>query len=133
MKITSNLNVGYIVGVGDQVPEAIQQLGAKVSFIEPDDMAWGDLSKHDVIVTGVRAYERRADLRAYNRRLLDYVQQGGNLIVLYNTQEFVPNSYAPFPAQLTARAEEVSEEDSPVEILAPADRVFTTPNRFTGW
>ncbi len=58
--------------MGDQVPAALEQLGANVVFIEPDELAWGDLSKYDVIVTGVRAYERRADLRAYNRRLLDY-------------------------------------------------------------
>ena len=60
------------------------------------------------------------------------------MIVLYNTQEFVPNTYAPFPAQLPARAEEVSEEDSPVEILAPPTRLLTTPNKITqadfdGW
>ncbi len=88
MKITPNLNVGYIVGVGDQVPPAIEQLGAKVSFIDQDELAWGDLSKHDVIMTGVRAYERRADLRAYNRRLLDYVERGGTVIVQYNKMEF---------------------------------------------
>ena len=63
--------------MGDQVPPAIEQLGAKVTYIDEDELAWGDLSKHDVIVTGVRAYERRADLRAYNRRLLDYVSRGG--------------------------------------------------------
>ena len=73
VKMTPNLNVGYIVGVGDQVPPAIQQLGAKLTYIEPDELAWGNLSKYDVIVTGVRAYERREDLKAYNRRLLDYV------------------------------------------------------------
>jgi hypothetical protein len=73
----------------------------------------------------------REDLKIYNRRLLDYVKGGGNLIVLYNTQEFVPNQYAPFPAELPRDAEEVSEEDSPVEILAPADPVFNTPNKIT--
>ena len=71
-------------------------------------------------MTGTRAYAVRDDLKTYNQRLLDYVKDGGNLIVLYNTQEFVPNQFAPFPAELPARAEEVSEEDSPVEILAPA-------------
>ncbi len=73
VKVVPNVDVGYIVGVGDQVPPALEQLGAKVSYIDEDELAWGDLSKHDVIVTGVRAYEQRADLRAYNRRLLDYV------------------------------------------------------------
>ena len=72
VKIAPSLNVGYINGVGDQVPPAIEQLGAKLSFIGPDELAWGDLSKYDVILTGVRAYECRTDLRAYNHRLLDY-------------------------------------------------------------
>jgi hypothetical protein len=81
VKTTPNINVGYVVGVGDQVPPALEQLGAKVTYIDEDELAWGDLSKHDVIVTGVRAYERRADLRAYNRRLLDYVNRGGTLVV----------------------------------------------------
>src|SRR5262249_45527604 len=62
VKTVPGVNVGYIVGVGDQVPPAIEQLGAKVEFIDQDELAWGDLSKHDLIVTGVRAYERRADL-----------------------------------------------------------------------
>jgi hypothetical protein len=57
------------------------------------------------------------------------VQNGGNLIVLYNTPaEFDPNAFAPFPAQLPRDAEEVSEEDSPVTILAPTRPEFTTPN-----
>jgi hypothetical protein len=80
----------------------------------------------------------RQDLRTYNQRLLDYVKEGGNLIVLYNTQEFVPNAFAPFPADLPRRSEEVSEEDSPVEILAADHPVFHSPNRITkgdfdGW
>jgi hypothetical protein len=88
VKTVADLKVGYIMGVGDQVPPAIEQLGGKVSFIEQDELAWGDLSKYDVIMTGVRAYERRADLRAYNRRLLDYVAAGGTMIVNYNKTEF---------------------------------------------
>ena len=59
-----------------------------MSYIDQDELAWGDLSKYDVIMTGVRAYERRADLRAYNRRLLDYVERGGTVIVQYNKMEF---------------------------------------------
>jgi LmbE family N-acetylglucosaminyl deacetylase len=136
--IAPGLKVGYVMGIGDEVPAGIAQLGASVSLLGEQDLATGDLPRFDAIVTGTRAYAVRDDLKTYNRRLLDYVQQGGNLIVLYNTQEFVPNGYAPYPAQLTARAEEVSEEDSPVEILAPSNRAFTTPNQITkadfdGW
>ena len=53
--------------------QALEELGAKVTLIGQDELAWGDLSTYDVIMTGVRAYERRADLRAYNRRLLDFL------------------------------------------------------------
>ena len=80
--------VGYIVGVGNQVPPAHRAVGREMTFIDQDELAWGNLSKYDVIITGVRAYERRADLRAYNRRLLDYVQAGGTVIVQYNKFEF---------------------------------------------
>jgi hypothetical protein len=136
VKITSNINVGYIAGVGDQVPEAIQQLDAKLQFIEPDEMAWGDLSKHDVIVTGVRAYERRADLRAYNRRLLDYVERGGTVIVQYNKMEFNQAEYGPFPAKVSGNR--VCDELVPVKVLAPTHPVFNFPNKigaktWEGW
>ena len=136
VKITSNINVGYIVGVGDQVPEAIQQLDAKLQFIEPDEMAWGDLSKHDVIVTGVRAYERRADLRAYNRRLLDYVERGGTVIVQYNKMEFNQAEYGPFPAKVSGNR--VCDELVPVKVLVPTHPVFNFPNKigaktWEGW
>jgi hypothetical protein len=136
VKITSNINVGYIVGVGDQVPEAIQQLDAKLQFIEPDEMAWGDLSRHDVIVTGVRAYERRADLRAYNRRLLDYVERGGTVIVQYNKMEFNQAEYGPFPAKVSGNR--VCDETVPVKILSPTHPVFNFPNKigtktWEGW
>ena len=136
--VAPGLKVGYVMGIGDEVPAGISQLGASVTMLGEQDLATGDLRRFDAIVTGTRAYAVRDDLKTHNRRLLDYVQQGGNLIVLYNTQEFVPNIYAPFPAQLPARAEEVSEEDSPMDILAPSHPLFTTPNRITkadfdGW
>ena len=67
---------------------------------------------YDAIVIGTRAYAVRDDLRNHNRRLLDYVEQGGNLVVLYNTPEFRPREFAPFPGELPRRSEEVTEEDS---------------------
>ncbi len=139
VKIAPGLKVGYIMGVGDDVPAGIAQLGATVQMLNEPDLAGADLRPFDAIVTGTRAYAVRDDLRTYNRRLLDYVQNGGNLIVLYNTPaEFDPNKFAPYPAQLPRTAEEVSEEDSPVTILAPARPEFTTPNAitradFNGW
>jgi LmbE family N-acetylglucosaminyl deacetylase len=133
-----NLRVGYVMGIGDQVPEGIRQLGYEVTMLDEAALAGADLSGYDAIMTGTRAYAVRADLRTYNQRLLDYARNGGHLIVLYNTQELVPDQFAPYPGELTARAEEVSEEDSPVEILAPDAPMLRAPNRITaadfdGW
>jgi hypothetical protein len=126
------------MGVGDELPAAIQQLGATVTLLDRDALATGDLTRFDTIVTGTRAYAVRDDLRAHNRRLLDWVRSGGNMVVLYNTPEFVPDEFAPYDGSLPNNAEEVSEQDAKVEILVPAHRLFTTPNRitdadFAGW
>jgi hypothetical protein len=136
VRTASNLKVGYVVGVGDQVPAAIEQLGARLDLIDQDELAWGDLSKHDVIITGVRAYERRSDLRAYNRRLLDYVERGGIVIVQYNKMEFNQAEYGPFPAKVSGNR--VSDETVPVKVLDPAHPAFNYPNKigpsaWAGW
>jgi hypothetical protein len=136
--IAAGLKVGYVMGIGDDVPAGLAQLGVDVQLLNAQDLAGADLSRFNAIMTGTRAYAVRDDLKTYNRRLLDYAKNGGNLIILYNTQELVPNQYAPFPGELPQTAEEVSEEDSPVEILAPSDPVFNTPNKITkvdfdGW
>jgi len=127
VKVAPGISVGYIVGVGDQVPQAIEQLGAKVSFIDQDELAWGDLSKYDVIMTGVRAYERRADLRAYNHRLLDYAERGGTVIVQYNKMEFNQAEYGPYPAKVSGNR--VSDELVPVKVLTPSNPLFNYPNK----
>jgi LmbE family N-acetylglucosaminyl deacetylase len=136
VRIAPNLAIGYVMGVGDDVPAAIAQLGARVEMIGADDLAWGDLARFSAIVTGVRAYERRADLRANNSRLLEYVRDGGTLIVQYNKFEFNEAQYGPYPAEVSS--DRVTAEHAPVTVLAPDDPVFTTPNRITdavwqGW
>jgi hypothetical protein len=130
VRTAPGLRVGYVNGVGDQVPPAIEQLGAKLTFIDANELAWGDLSKYDVIMTGVRAYERRNDLRAYNRRLLDYVQRGGTVIVQYNKNEFNQAQYGPYPAQIGGMgvSGRVNDENVPVRLLVPGHAVFNFPN-----
>ena len=127
VQVAPSLSVGYIMGVGDQVPAALQQLGVNLSFIDPDELAWGDLSKYQTIVTGVRAYERRADLRANNHRLLQYVENGGTAIVQYNKMEFNQAQYGPFPAQVSSNR--ITDERAAVKLLAPSHQAFTWPNR----
>jgi LmbE family N-acetylglucosaminyl deacetylase len=136
--VRPGVRVGYVMGVGDELPAAIAQLGAAVTLLDRDALATGDLTRFDVILAGTRAYAVRDDLRAHNRRLLDWVRGGGRMVVLYNTPEFVPGEFAPYDATLPGNAEEVSEQAASVEILAPAHAFFTTPNRITsadfdGW
>ncbi|MBZ5558164.1 MAG: PIG-L family deacetylase, partial [Acidobacteriia bacterium] len=138
VSVPAKLQVGYVMGIGDQVPAGIAQLGHAVTLLDERELASGNLQRFDAIVTGTRAYAVRDDLVTYNQRLLDYAKAGGNLIVLYNTAELVPSKFAPYAGELTPQAEEVSEEDSPVNILAPADQAFTWPNTITksdfdGW
>jgi hypothetical protein len=138
VNVPAKLQVGYVMGIGDRVPAGIVQLGHTVTLLGERDLASGNLQRFDAIVTGTRAYAVRDDLITYNQRLLDYAKAGGNLVVLYNTAELVPAKFAPYGGELTPQAEEVSEEDSPVNILAPAEQAFNWPNKiaksdFDGW
>ena len=125
--LAPDLVVGYVEGVGDAVPPAIEQLGARLEFLDADDLAWGDLSRFDVIVTGVRAYERRQDLRANNGRLLEYADAGGTVVVQYNKFEFNQAQYGPYPAVVSRNR--VTDEAAPVRVLAGDHPVFAWPNR----
>jgi LmbE family N-acetylglucosaminyl deacetylase len=136
VRVRADLNVGYVMGVGDEVPAALEQLGVKLAFISPDELAWGDLSRYDAIMTGVRAYERRPDLRASNQRLLDYANAGGTVIVQYNKFEFNDAQYGPYPARVGR--DRVTDENAELRILAPTHPVFNSPNTigradWTGW
>ena len=136
VRVRPNLNVGYVMGVGDEVPAALEQLGVKLTMITPDELAWGALGKYDAIMTGVRAYERRADLRANNQRLLDYASAGGTVIVQYNKFEFNEAQYGPYPAMVGR--DRVTDENAELKLLAPNHPVFNEPNAigradWTGW
>ena len=126
VKVAGRQNVGYVMGAGDKVPNAIQQLGVPVTLLTPDDLAWGDLSKYTVIMTGVRAYGNRPDLEANNQRLMDYVRNGGTMLVNYNRTEFNAAQYGPYPA--TTSSNRVTDERAPVRLLVPNHPAFTTPN-----
>lgn len=138
LAMPEGLRVGYVVGAGDEVPAGIEALGAEVTLLDEAALLNADLSGYDAVVTGTRAYAVRPDLLRANRRLLDYARDGGHLVVLYNTDELVPNEHAPYPGDLPRRSEEVSEEDSPFTILAPDHPLLTWPHRigpadFEGW
>jgi hypothetical protein len=130
VKVAPGLNVGYVVGAGDDVPQSLENLGVSVHFLTPEDLASGNLSKFDAIILGVRTYAAREDLKINNGRILDYVKNGGVAIVQYNTPEYDHN-YGPYPYKMGSNPEEVTDENSKVEILAPANPVFNWPNKIT--
>lgn len=137
VKIAPGLKIGYIMGSGDDVPASLEHLGIKVSFLAPADVAGGDLGHYDAILLGVRAYAARPELATYNARLLDYVKNGGVMIAQYNTPEFDRN-FGPYPYTMGNNPEEVTDEASKVEILAPSNPIFNWPNKiaakdFEGW
>jgi len=138
VKLPGQLRIGYIMGAGDEIPSVLQSVGLNTSIITPQELAGGDLSRYGTIIVGIRAYDTRTDVREHNRRLLDYVNRGGTLIVQYNqsTGLFNEGHYTPYPA--TEANLRVSVEEQPVEILAPQEQVFNWPNKITqkdfdGW
>jgi hypothetical protein len=128
--------IGYVMGAGDEVPEALRQLGVEVILLSADDMARSDLSRFDAIVTGVRAYNTRPDLRANQERLLEYVNNGGTMVVQYNVLEggFVggdPSSVSnigPYPIKIGR--DRVTVEEAPVEPLVDTP-LLHQPNDIT--
>jgi LmbE family N-acetylglucosaminyl deacetylase len=137
VKVAPGLKVGYVMGTGDDVPESLQGLGLQVHLLSTADINAGDLSALDVIVLGIRAYAARPELAASNTRLLDYVKQGGTLIVQYNSGEYDHN-YGPYPLTLGRDPEKVVDEAGPVKLLEPDNPLFSWPNKITeadfkGW
>ncbi|MSO56541.1 MAG: hypothetical protein EXQ55_06420 [Acidobacteria bacterium] len=139
VRIAPNLAVGYVMGSGDDVPTALRQLGAKVEMLDQDQLAWGDLSRFDTILTGVRAYEKRPDLVANNQRILDYAAGGGTVVIQYNRHDrkgFNDAQYGPYPARVTINR--VTDENGEIQILAGDNPSFRYPNEigdaaWKGW
>ncbi|MGH7726251.1 MAG: PIG-L family deacetylase [Candidatus Eiseniibacteriota bacterium] len=129
--------IGYVMGSGDDVPEALEQMGVRTVALSDEDLENADLSAYDAIVTGVRAYNTRPRLRAQQKRLLDYVAHGGRLVVQYNTaEEALQDRLGPAPFRISR--DRVTVEEAPVRVLKPEHPLVTTPNRitdqdFAGW
>ena len=143
INVPENLRVGYITAENEPVPEALQRLGVGVEMLDAAALAFSDLSRFDAIVVGVRAYELRSDLPGANQRLLDYVSNGGTLVVQYE-RDFAWDraQYAPYPAKIAPPANSplprITDENSPVTFLKPQDPLLNRPNNITqddfkGW
>jgi LmbE family N-acetylglucosaminyl deacetylase len=138
VRVPAGLKVAYVTGAGEEGPGILSQLGITPAVLTADSLAGADLSRYDVIVTGIRAYEVRPDLAASNARLLEYVRGGGTLIVQYNKYEMVQGRFNPFPLTLASPHDRVTDEAAPVRVLVPASPVLTWPNRigdadWEGW
>ncbi len=136
LKLTQT-RVGYLMGSGDQVPDALRRMGFDVTLIDDEMLATGDLSRFDTIVVGIRASEARPAFAANNGRLRQFMERGGALIVQYQQADYTARGLAPYPATATPNSR-VTDENAPVKILAPTHPVFTFPNRiteadFNGW
>ncbi len=129
--------IGYLMGSGDQGPQALRQMGFNVTLLSDDDAEHMDLARFDAIVAGVRAYNTRPHLLAVEPRLLEYVEKGGRLVVQYDTRDDALNGrLGPWPFSISG--DRVTVEEAPMRLLKPAHPLLTTPNRivaddFTGW
>ncbi|HKP71891.1 MAG TPA: PIG-L family deacetylase, partial [Pyrinomonadaceae bacterium] len=143
----ASVRVGYIMGSGDEVPEAIRRMGLDVTLLDEAQLAAGDLSRFDTIVVGVRASQTRPDFVANHARLMEFVQRGGALIVQYQRPDYAAKKLPPYPAAMEVaptRAGEsptiarVVDENASVNVLQPAHPAFNFPNKITaadwqGW
>jgi SAM-dependent methyltransferase len=132
INVPFNLRVGYISAEGEPIPDALRRLGIDVELLDTAALAFGDLSKFDAIVVGVRAYELRPELAEANKRLLSYVSSGGTLIVQYN-RDYIWDKFqpAPYPAKIGTPTPRITDENSPVKFLKPDDPLLNQPNKIT--
>ena len=139
--------VGYVMGSTDEEPESLRQMGLVVDLLDEKDLKSGNLAQYDAIITGLRAYAVRSDLRSNQQRMLDYVKAGGTLIVQYNrnTDRRMSPSVSealdhlgPYPFTFGDNDARVTDEDAPVKFLAPDSPLLNVPNKITqadfeGW
>jgi LmbE family N-acetylglucosaminyl deacetylase len=149
VRVAPDQLVGYVAGKGDRVPEALDQLGVRWAPVTAADLASGDLSRFRTIVSGVRAYQSRPELKQHHDRLLEYVKGGGHVVVQYNKFELnqmeetpsagaspATSPFTPYPAVVSAAR--ITDETAPVRVLLPAHPLLNIPNRigasdFAGW
>ncbi|WP_228851232.1 PIG-L family deacetylase [Aegicerativicinus sediminis] len=130
-------NIGYIEGAGDAIPEALRNIGYNVVMVEPDEITPDNISHFDAIVMGVRAYNTVDQLETKQPILLDYVKNGGNLVVQYNTNSRLKTGQLA-PYSLNISRDRVTEEDASVTMLHPENEILSSPNKITskdfeGW
>ncbi|WP_431123832.1 PIG-L family deacetylase [Flagellimonas flava] len=135
----SGEHIGYIMGAGDKVPESLKQIGYQVHTIDPNDIQSGSLDKYDAVVVGIRAYNVVESLKFKQPVLFEYVQNGGNMIVQYNTAGRWSKQFENIaPYDLTLSRDRVTDENAAVSIIANDHSLVNFPNTikesdFDGW
>ena len=137
VKVPPGLKVGYIMGTGDEVPQALEQIGVQPHLLTDEEILHGDLGQYDAIVLGIRTYAARPALATTRQRLLDYAKNGGTVVVEYNSYEY-DHDFGPYPYKLGRSPEKVVDEKAKVTILDPTNPLMTFPNKITeadfdGW
>ncbi len=123
---------GYIAGAGDEVPEALKNLGFEVTMLSDENLANKDLSEFDVIVAGIRLYNTNENMQAHYAKLMKYVENGGNYIVQYNTSNFISSVTAnigPYPFQIGR--DRVTDELAEMKFVSEKESILTYPNKIT--
>jgi hypothetical protein len=142
--VPDDLRVGYISAESEPIPQALERLGIQVEMLDAAALAFSNLARFDAVVVGVRGYELRTELAGANQRLLDYVSNGGTLVVQYQ-RDFAWDKfqYAPYPAKISPEKPNsplprITDETSPVRFLKRDDPLLNKPNKitpqdFNGW
>ncbi|WP_299986987.1 PIG-L family deacetylase [uncultured Pontibacter sp.] len=129
--------IAYLMGAGDDIPASLQQIGYNVTLLKDEDITDQNLKRFDAVILGVRAYNTVERMNFYQPRLLNYVQQGGTVIVQYNTgHSLKTNNIAPYPLKISSQR--VTVEDAEVRFLKPNHQALNSPNKITkkdfeGW
>jgi hypothetical protein len=129
---TAGSKIGYVAGAGDKVPAALEQMGFMVTMLSQDDIVAGKLNQFDAIVMGIRLYNVHEWLEQKHDILMDYVRQGGNMVVQYNTSSnstFFREKIG--PKSFTISRNRVTEEDAEVEFIDEKDPILNFPNKIT--
>ncbi|KJD36174.1 LmbE family protein [Tamlana sedimentorum] len=130
-------NIAYIEGSGDVVPESLKQIGYHVRILKPDEITAEILSGFDAVIVGIRAYNTLEDLKFKQETLFNFVENGGNMIVQYNTSHRLKTDHiAPYSLELSK--DRVTDENAEVKFLEPNHEILNTPNKITakdfeGW
>lgn len=137
--LTSGHSIGYIPGAGDKVPQALEQMGYKVTMLKEADITPGNVKQFDAIITGIRAYNTNDWMGNVYETLMKYVEEGGVLLTQYNTSNFISNvksKIGPYPFSISRTR--VTDETAKVNFLQPGHPVLNYPNKITakdfeGW